>query len=56
MSATEVFESIARAGQKPHYAYALGNDRLSCLDLPEKWYPTLNSHRPQRYIPFFSGM
>ncbi|WP_256357224.1 phosphoadenosine phosphosulfate reductase family protein [Pseudomonas sp. PDM26] len=31
MSATEVFDAIAVAGQKPHYAYALGNDRLSCV-------------------------
>lgn len=31
MSATEVFEAIEVAGQKPHYAYALGNDRLSCV-------------------------
>lgn len=27
----EVFSTIERAGQKPHYAYALGNDRLSCV-------------------------
>lgn len=31
MSATEVFEAIEVADQKPHYAYALGNDRLSCV-------------------------
>jgi 3'-phosphoadenosine 5'-phosphosulfate sulfotransferase (PAPS reductase)/FAD synthetase len=31
MSTTEVFDAIAEAGQKPHYAYALGNDRLSCV-------------------------
>lgn len=31
LSSTEVFDSIALAGQKPHYAYALGNDRLSCV-------------------------
>ncbi|AVX93274.1 phosphoadenosine phosphosulfate reductase family protein [Pseudomonas psychrophila] len=31
MSATEVFDAISAAGQKPHYAYALGNDRLSCV-------------------------
>lgn len=31
MSAAEVFDAIAAAGQKPHYAYALGNDRLSCV-------------------------
>ncbi len=27
----EVFAGIANAGQKPHYAYTLGNDRLSCV-------------------------
>lgn len=27
----EVFQTIADAGQSPHYAYALGNDRLSCV-------------------------
>lgn len=27
----EVFSAIAAAGQQPHYAYALGNDRLSCV-------------------------
>ncbi|EPQ3663357.1 phosphoadenosine phosphosulfate reductase family protein [Pseudomonas aeruginosa] len=27
----EVFDMIAAAGLKPHYAYALGNDRLSCV-------------------------
>lgn len=26
-----VFETIAEAGQKPHYAYQLGNERLSCV-------------------------
>ncbi|WP_082631590.1 MULTISPECIES: phosphoadenosine phosphosulfate reductase family protein [Pseudomonas] len=31
MKATEVFDAIAEAGQEPHYAYALGNDRLSCV-------------------------
>lgn len=31
MSADQVFSAIAAAGQKPHYAYALGNDRLSCV-------------------------
>lgn len=31
MRTTEVFEAIAKAGQQPHYAYALGNDRLSCV-------------------------
>lgn len=27
----EVFEGIRSAGQKPHYAYELGNERLSCV-------------------------
>lgn len=31
MKITEVFATIAAAGQEPHYAYALGNERLSCV-------------------------
>jgi 3'-phosphoadenosine 5'-phosphosulfate sulfotransferase (PAPS reductase)/FAD synthetase len=31
MLTDEVFKAIADAGQKPHYAYSLGNDRLSCV-------------------------
>ncbi|MCE0931671.1 phosphoadenosine phosphosulfate reductase family protein [Pseudomonas monteilii] len=31
MSTSEVFDTIRAAGQEPHYAYALGNDRLSCV-------------------------
>lgn len=31
MSTAEVFATIARAGQKPHPAYAAGNERLSCV-------------------------
>lgn len=27
----QVFSCISAAGQEPHYAYALGNDRLSCV-------------------------
>ncbi|WPO20667.1 phosphoadenosine phosphosulfate reductase family protein [Raoultella ornithinolytica] len=27
----EVFATIRQAGQEPHYAYALGNERLSCV-------------------------
>lgn len=27
----EVFDTIRKAGQQPHYAYALGNERLSCV-------------------------
>lgn len=31
LSTEEVFATIAGAGQRPHYAYGLGNDRLSCV-------------------------
>ncbi|SSB97860.1 3'-phosphoadenosine 5'-phosphosulfate sulfotransferase (PAPS reductase)/FAD synthetase [Pseudomonas sp. 43mfcvi1.1] len=31
LSTKEVFGVIADAGQEPHYAYAEGNDRLSCI-------------------------
>lgn len=31
LSTSEVFGIIEEAGQKPHWAYAEGNDRLSCL-------------------------
>jgi len=31
MSKREVFDTIAGAGQRWHYAYDLGNDRLSCV-------------------------
>lgn len=31
MKKDEVFASIREAGQEPHYAYALGNERLSCV-------------------------
>lgn len=31
LSAKEVFGIIEDAGQQPHYAYALGNERLSCV-------------------------
>lgn len=31
MKRDEVFRIIADAGQRPHYAYALGNERLSCV-------------------------
>lgn len=31
MTTLEVFATIATAGQVPHWAYALGNDRLSCV-------------------------
>lgn len=31
LSRDEVFQTIADAGEEPHYAYALGNERLSCM-------------------------
>jgi 3'-phosphoadenosine 5'-phosphosulfate sulfotransferase (PAPS reductase)/FAD synthetase len=31
MTAAQVFQTIAVAGQSPHWAYAAGNDRLSCV-------------------------
>lgn len=31
LTKAEVFDTIAEAGEKPHPAYALGNDRLSCV-------------------------
>jgi len=31
LSTDEVFRTIADAGEEPHYAYKLGNKRLSCL-------------------------
>lgn len=31
LSTAEVFGIIEQAGQQPHYAYAMGNDRLSCV-------------------------
>lgn len=31
VSTTDVFNIIKAAGQKPHWAYALGNERLSCV-------------------------
>lgn len=31
MKTDEVFATIRESGQQPHYAYALGNERLSCV-------------------------
>lgn len=31
MSKDDVFSTIKSAGQQPHYAYSLGNERLSCV-------------------------
>ncbi|WP_256587829.1 phosphoadenosine phosphosulfate reductase family protein [Pseudomonas sp. Irchel 3E13] len=47
MRTTEVFEAIAAAGQQPHYAYALGNDRLSCVFCVMASKPDLRNGRAQ---------
>ena len=31
LTTAQVFETIAQAGQKPHWAYGAGNERLSCV-------------------------
>ncbi len=31
LTTSEIFQTIAGAGQLPHHAYALGNERLSCV-------------------------
>ena len=31
LTTNQIFQTIADAGQSPHYAYALGNERLSCV-------------------------
>lgn len=31
LTTAQVFEAIAQAGQSPHWAYAAGNERLSCV-------------------------
>jgi 3'-phosphoadenosine 5'-phosphosulfate sulfotransferase (PAPS reductase)/FAD synthetase len=31
LTTAQVFETIAQAGQEPHWAYAQGNERLSCV-------------------------
>jgi 3'-phosphoadenosine 5'-phosphosulfate sulfotransferase (PAPS reductase)/FAD synthetase len=48
MRITEVFEAIATAGQQPHYAYALGNDRLSCVFCIMASKPDLRNGRIER--------
>lgn len=50
LSAAEVFGVIEQAGQQPHYAYALGNDRLSCvfcIMASKKDLRTGASHNPE---------
>lgn len=48
MHTTEVFAAIEEAGQKPHYAYTLGNDRLSCVFCIMASKPDLRNGRIQR--------
>jgi 3'-phosphoadenosine 5'-phosphosulfate sulfotransferase (PAPS reductase)/FAD synthetase len=47
MRSTEVFEAIAADGQQPHYAYSLGNDRLSCVFCIMASKPDLRNGRTQ---------
>jgi len=48
MLTPEVFAAIEHAGQEPHYAYALGNDRLSCVFCIMASKPDLRNGRIQR--------
>ncbi|WGO96430.1 phosphoadenosine phosphosulfate reductase family protein (plasmid) [Pseudomonas viciae] len=48
MRTTEVFSAIEGAGQEPHYAYALGNDRLSCVFCIMASKPDLRNGRIER--------
>lgn len=48
MRTTEVFAAIEGAGQEPHYAYALGNDRLSCVFCIMASKPDLRNGRIER--------
>ncbi|WP_028085670.1 phosphoadenosine phosphosulfate reductase family protein [Dickeya zeae] len=56
LTTEQVFETIASAGQKPHWAYSTGNERLSCMfcimgslnDLRNA--ATLNPYLYRRYI------
>jgi len=48
MRTTDVFAAIQAAGQKPHYAYALGNDRLSCVFCIMASKPDLRNGRIQQ--------
>ena len=56
MQENEVFAEIENAGQKPHYAYGLGMDRLSCMFCvlaPAKQLALsakLNPEAAQRYV------
>ncbi len=56
MSTAEVFETIERAGQKPHWAYAAGMSRLSCCfcimasEADHKTAARLNPTLYRRYV------
>lgn len=47
MRTEEVFDTIKIAGLQPHYAYALGNDRLSCVFCIMASKPDLRNGRLQ---------
>lgn len=52
MRTDEVFGAIAAAGQRPHHAYALGNDRLSCIFCVMASKPDLRNgrvHHPELF-------
>lgn len=51
----EIFALIAAAGEQPHYAYALGNERLSCLFCiygSENDLRNAALHQPQVYAKY----
>lgn len=55
LTAEEVFSVIAAAGQKPHWAYAAGNDRLSCVFCIMGCAKDLANgakHRPELYAKY----
>lgn len=55
LSTRDVFETIARAGQSPHPAYAAGNQRLSCVfcvmgSAADAWTGAV--HNPELYAEY----
>lgn len=52
LTTDEVFQTIAENGQKPHFAYSLGNERLSCVFCIMASANDINygaTHRPELY-------
>lgn len=55
LHAGQVFETILRAGQKPHWAYGVGNGRLSCVFCifgSPKDIANGRRHRPELFAEF----